>query len=259
MPPAVFLDLYGVLADSFTMEPAYNRRMAEIVARRFGGDVDRWREIQLASFAWYQAEGRKLDARPGPEREGDRWVDAVAAMNAGQIEWMFRSAGLPVPADAARLADELEAETVRGIDALYPDVEPILHALRDAGFRVFLSTNANRSNAESALIGGGVRDLFDGLVMLETAKAKKDRPYYWERAFELAGASPRESVVLDDEPRYLATVSEFGARCVQVSRPPRAGREPHPIDPLVDLRRQRGPGGFPVIDSLAALPALLRD
>src|SRR3990172_6953956 len=90
-PPmaAIFLDLYGVLADSMRMNAEYNRRMSEICVRRFGGTFERWRAIQEASFAWYQQEGAKLDARPGPEREGARWVEAVAALNAGQIEWMF--------------------------------------------------------------------------------------------------------------------------------------------------------------------------
>ena len=238
----VFLDLYGVLADSRVMDRAYNERMAAILRSRFGGSLDGWRALQQASYEWYKNEGAKLDARPGPEREGDAWVEAVAAMNAAQLAWMFRRAGLEVPADAARFAEDLEAETVRGIDALYADAIPALRGLKRAGHGLFLSTNANRANAESALVGGGVRDLFDGLAMLETARAKKDRPYYWRRAFELAGADATQAVVVDDEARYLDAAAGYGARCVQLIRPGRA----------------REPGRFPVIDSLAALEGVLR-
>jgi HAD superfamily hydrolase (TIGR01509 family) len=237
----VFLDLYGVLADGKVMDRAYNERMAEILHRRYGGALASWREIQLASYAWYQGEGAKLDARPGHEREGDAWVEAVRRMNADQVRWMFDRAGFPMPPDPVRFAEDLEAETVRGIDALFPDVRPALAAMRASGHRLCLSTNANRSNAESALIGGGVRDLFDGLAMLETARAKKDRPYYWRRAFELVHAEPADAWVVDDVARFLAPASDLGARCVQLVRP--------------GMAREHGP--HPVIDSLAALPGLL--
>src|SRR3990170_4009532 len=238
---AIFLDLYGVLADGKLMDRRYNERMADILWRRYGGEVVAWRTLQAASFEWYQAEGAKLDARPGEEREGDAWVEAVQRMNAEQVRWMFDRAGLPMPPSPVEFAEDLEAETVRGIDALYPDARPALAALRDMGHRLYLSTNANRSNAESALVGGGVRDLFDGLAMLETARAKKDREYYWRRAFDIAGARAAETVAVDDVTRFLEPAAALGARCVQLIRPGR------PVTP----------GRFPVIDSLAALPGLL--
>src|SRR3989304_2973105 len=144
----IFLDLYGVLADSGKMESLYNERMAAILHRRHGGSLETWRRLQDESYVWYQAEGRKLDERPG-----------------GALEAGPRREPAPLP----------------------PAPRPALHALVTQGHRLLLSTNANRANAESALIGGGVRDLFDGLAMLETARAKKDRPYYWRRAFALAG------------------------------------------------------------------------
>ena len=243
MPNAVFLDLYGVLADTRVMEPRYNERMAAILHRRYGGSLERWRALQLRSYEFYQGEGRKLDARPGTKREGDAWVEAVQRMNADQVRWMFERAGLAVPDDPVRYSDDLEAETVLGVDALYPDARPALTALKAAGHRLFLSTNANRSNAESALIGGGVRDSFVGLAMLETVKAKKDRPYYWRRAFELAAVRPDEAVVVDDVARFLVPAAELGARCIQVLR----SDHTHTKEGL-----------WPVIDSLAALPDFVR-
>lgn len=239
---AIFVDLYGVIADSEVMNRRYNERMSNILWRRYGGSLDAWLRLQRASFEWYQAEGAKLDARPGPEREGDAWVEAVQRMNADQVRWMFERVGLAMPPDPLRFSEDLEAETVRGIDALYPDTRPALAALKAGGHRLYLSTNANRSNAESALIGGGVRDWFDGLAMLETARAKKDRPSYWRRAFELAATRPEDAVVVDDVARFLMPAADAGARCIQILRPDRA-------------RLERGP--FHVIASLAALPGLV--
>src|SRR3989449_6997385 len=233
----VFLDLYGVLVDGRVMEAAYSERMAAIFHREFGGDLATWRRVQEESYVRYQAQGAALDRRDGRDREGEPWVRAVWDINADQVRFVLNRMGVSVPPDLLPYAERVEEETVRGIDAIFPDVRPALDALRAAGHRLFLSTNANRSNAESALIGGGIRDAFDGLAMLETARAKKDRAHYWRRALELAAT--RESVVVvDDEARYLVPPGEMGARCVQVIRP----------------GRPRGRGAFPVIDSLAALP-----
>jgi len=237
----LFLDLYGVLADSRVMEKAYNERMAAILHRRFGGSLDVWRELQLKSFEWSQGEGLKLDARPGPEREGEAWVQAVWRLNADQIAWIFSRAGIPLPLDAARYSMQLEEETVREIDALFPEVRPMIFRMKSDGHRIFLSTNATRSNGESALIGGGVRDSFDGVVCLENAKAKKDRPYYWRSAFEIAGVRAEDAVCVDDVSRFLEPAAELGARCVQLVR-----REP-------PRNQQR----FPVLSSLEALSAWL--
>ncbi|HEV8594769.1 MAG TPA: HAD family hydrolase [Thermoplasmata archaeon] len=241
MSRAIFLDLYGVLADSRVMERAYNERMAAILQRRHGGTLEEWRRLQLASYEWYLGEGSKLDGRPGPEREGDAWVEAVQRMNAGQILWMFDRSGRPPPEDPLRYSEDLETETVRGIDALFEDVHAGLRALKSAGHRLFLSTNANRSNAESALIGGGIRELFDGLLMLETARAKKDRPYYWRRAFEVASVRPEDTVVVDDVARFLEPASSLGARCIQLVRDGGAGTV------------QR----FPVVTTFAAIPPMI--
>lgn len=238
----VFLDLYGVLVDSALMERAYNERMAAILQRRFGGDLEAWRRSQAESYVWYQQRGAELDRRDGADREGDAWVEAVADLNASQLENVLQRMGVGVPAHLRNLSEAIEEETVLRIDATYPDAGPALAALREDGHRLFLSTNANRANAESALIGGGIREYFDGLLMLETARAKKDRPYYWRRAFEHAGTSPAEAVVVDDHGPFLSVAEDLGARPIQLIRP--------------TLRRQRGRG--PVIESLAELPPMLR-
>lgn len=117
----------------------------------------------------------------------------------------------------------------------------MLPRLKSGGHRLFLSTNATRSNGESALRGGGVRGSFDGIVCLENAKAKKDRPSYWRRAFEIAGVLPAEAVCVDDVQRYLEPADGLGARCVRFLR----GTPPRSLQP------------FPVLTSLEALSAWL--
>lgn len=237
----LFLDLYGVLADSTAMQAAYNARMAAILQSRYGGSIDAWRGFQQRSYERYLEAGLKLDARPAPQREGDAWVEAVRQLDIEQVRWVLSRAGVPLPDDAPGYSTQLEEETVREIDAMFEDVRPMLPTLRAAGHRLFLSTNATRSNAEPALVGGGVRDLFEGIVCLENAKAKKDRPAYWRHAFEIARVLPEEAVCVDDVSQYLLPAEELGARCVEFRR-----RDP-----------PRNVQHFPILTSLGGLAAYL--
>lgn len=237
MSCCVFLDLYGVLVDSRVMGAHYRRRMAEILDRRYGGGLVKWEKIHDDAWAWYTQEGARLDAMPPEGREGDAWIEATNGLEERWVQRVFELAGLPPPEDRVRFSRELESEIVRGIDALYPDVRPTLERIKAQGHRLFLSTNASRSNGENALVGGGIRDLFDGLVLLEVARAKKDRPFYWQRAFEVAAVRPNEAVIVDDVASYLRPAAELGARCIQLIR---TGAE-----------RKRGP--WPIIETLEAL------
>ena len=156
--------------------------------------------------------------------------------------YVLERMGHAMPEDLPRFAEALEEATVSSVDATFPDVKPALAALKEQGHRLFLSTNANRSNAESALFGGGIREFFDGLLMLETARAKKDRPYYWRRAFEHAATDPAQAVVVDDVPKFLAPPAMMGATCFHLVR---SGESP-------------GLSSFPVIGSLDSLCARIR-
>jgi len=244
MTSAVFLDLYRVLADPGLMEKHYRERFASILRRDFGIPLPKGRLIHDGTYAWYTNEGARLDSLQGDMREGEEWVRAVQRMEAEHMRLAFEMAGIPPPSNLNNFWVKFETEIVSGIDALYADVPPALRELKAGGHRIFLSTNATRSNAESALVGGGVRDMFDGLVLLENAKAKKDRPHYWRRALNIMSVRPTEPfVVVDDIPAYLAAVSKMGARCFQMVRPEYTGMKI---------------GTYPIITSLTELPTLLR-
>jgi len=243
MPYSLFLDLYGVLADSGLMTYHYRQRMARILSERYGGSYEHWLEIHDEGLELLETEGEKLDSLPDEMREGDAWVRAVGDMEAENFVHMLKLAGLPPPRNPLKVMREVETEVVSEVNALYPDVVPTLRRLKREGHRLYLSTNVSRSNGESALIGGGIRDMFDDVILLEVGRAKKNRPYYWERAFGVAGVTPSESIVVDDVATYLAPPAELGARCIQMIRPDRA------------LNKR---GRFPIIDSLEKLPPYLK-
>ena len=244
MPLVVFLDLYRVLADPDEMTRQYRHRMVEILNRDYGVPIERGLKVHDDAFAQYEYEGRLLDQNHDEIGDGDRWVKAVNDMDADHTARIFEMIGLPPPKDRYLFAAKFEEEIVRGANALYPDVKPSLKRLKADGYRIYLTTNASRSNGESALVGGGIRDMFDGVVVMEIAKSKKDRPHYWKSTFHYTKVNPEDAVVVDDISKYLDLAGNMGARCYQMIR-----RE-------VAHKVKKGP--WPVIESLAVLPGILK-
>jgi len=240
---AVFLDLYRVLADPDWMKEQYRRRMADILERRYGIPFERGLQIHDESYDLYTQEGERLDANHTSIGHGEKWVEAIQNLEANNIRRIFAMAGLPPPDDSIRFAPQLEGEIVLGADAVYQDVRPVLREMKAEGHRIYMSTNATRSNAESALIGGGIRDMFDDIIVMEVAESKKDSPHYWHRAFEVTGIRPEEAVVVDDVSSYLDIAGQMGVRGIQIIRLEYPG-----------LTR----GRWPIIESLTELPPLLR-
>ncbi len=244
MPLAVFLDLYRVLADPGEMTRQYRQRMVKILKRDYGVPIERGLQVHDEAFAQYEREGELLDRNHDEVGDGDRWVKAVNDMDANHTARILEMIGQPPPKDIYLFAARFEEEIVRGADALYPDVKPSLKMLKADGHRIYLTTNASRSNGESALFGGGIRDMFEDVIVMEIAKSKKDRPYYWKATFEFTGVEPKEVVIIDDVARYLKPAADMGARCYQMIRP--------------EFTEVIEKGRWSVINSLAVLPPLMK-
>ncbi|TLZ55718.1 MAG: hypothetical protein E6K17_05170, partial [Methanobacteriota archaeon] len=112
----VFLDLWGVLADSRKMTPAYRQRAAEILWSRHGGSIEAWLRAHDVALAWYE----RHMADPTTWEHGS-WVDVVTRADAENITRMFREAGIPPPPDLHRLSVALDLDVMSVIDAAFPD------------------------------------------------------------------------------------------------------------------------------------------
>lgn len=243
MPFAIFLDLYRVLADPEEMNRQFRQRMAEILYRDYGVPEDRGLLIHDEAFEWYLREGKKLDAMHNIIGDGDAWEKVVRELDEKHICLVFKTISKDPPQNASKFAKDFEREIVQGTDTIYPDVCEVLKILKDRGHRIIMSTNATSHNGEAALVGAGIRDLFNDVITLDVTKSKKDRQHYWKRAFEVTGIKLTEAVVVDDIVEYLTPAAAMGVKCIQMIRPK-----------FVHLLK-RGP--FPVIESLTSLPPLL--
>jgi HAD superfamily hydrolase (TIGR01509 family) len=237
----VFLDLWGVLTDSRTMEAAYRQRLAEILSARHGGTVEAWLRAHDVSYAWYSAH---MDA---PETwEGGTWLEVVDRAGGESIERMFREAGLPPPSGPRAFANAIEFEAMKDIDAAFPDARPAVRRLKASGDRVFLSTAATEANARGALTGARLLELFDGLVTGETQNALKSDPAYWRSIPARLGVEPRASIVVDDRGRYLEAAASVGFRCLLLDREERG--PPEGMPPFVEATLRNLVGLPPYVD-----------
>ncbi len=209
----VFLDLWGVLADSRKMTPAYRQRAAELLWSRHGGSIEGWLRAHDVALAWYEDHMRK------PETwEGGSWVDVVSRADAENIERMFREAGVSPPPNAHRLSVGLDLDVMSAIDAAFPDARSAISRLRKGRNRVFVSTNATESNARGALRGAKLLDELDGLFTGELLNAGKTDAAYWRGIVDRLHIDPKRSFVVDDRSEYLKGAALVGFRCLLMDR-----------------------------------------
>lgn len=233
----VFLDLWGVLADSRKMTPAYRQRAAELLWSRHGGSIEGWLRAHDVALAWYEDHMRK------PETwEGGSWVDVVSRADAENIERMFREAGVSPPPNAHRLSVGLDLDVMSAIDAAFPDARSAISRLRKGRNRVFVSTNATESNARGALRGAKLLDELDGLFTGELLNAGKTDAAYWRGIVDRLHIDPKRSFVVDDRTEYLKGAALVGFRCLLMDR---EGQHPPVTMPAYVSATLRNLAGLP--------------
>ena len=209
----VFLDLWGVLADSRRMTPAYRQRAAELLWSLHGGSIEGWLRAHDAALAWYEAHMKK------PETwERGSWIEVVTRADSENIARMFREAKVPPPSDPHRLSASLDLDVMSAIDAAFPDARSAIARLRKDRHRVFVSTNATESNARGALRGAKLLDELDGLFTGELLNAGKTDAAYWRGIVQRLQIDPKRSFVVDDRPEYLKAAALVGFRCLLLDR-----------------------------------------
>ncbi len=127
-------------------------------------------------------------------------------------------------------------------DCVPPDAPLTLQRLREAGFR--LAVVSNRTNPfDEYLVELGLRDLVDFILSAGEVNSWKPDPGVFERALELAGTQPEETLYVGDN--YYADV--IGAQ--------RAGIRPVLIDPRGIFPEAE----CPVIHTLSEMVDLVMD
>lgn len=234
----VLLDLWGVLADSRKMEPAYRRRIAELLSRRHGGSAGDWMRAHDVAAAWYSDHMRKEETW-----SQGTWREVVERADAENLVRMFREMGITPPQNPLSAERSFEVEVMSAIDAAFPDARPAVSRLNRAGHRLCVSTNATESNARGSLQGARLLMEFHDIFTGERLNAGKTTPEYWRGVQEALALDLAHAVVVDDRLDYLEAAASVGIRALLLDRT--GAHRPEAMPRFVEATLQ----------NLAALPA----
>lgn len=231
----VFLDLWGVLLDSDTMQKEYGRRLARYMQERFGGDEERW--VDAHNVAWTQCvrevESTDWGAHP--------WASTVAQLDAHFAVRILERMGVPWrPPDPVAFSRELDLRVMSTIDACFLDARPAIDELKNAGHKVYAATQASTSNARGSLAGAGLLNSLEGLFTGSSQDASKARREYWDRILSTLAVPARTCVLVDDRMDYLGAAASAGFLCLLLDREGLYENEPVPPFIRATLRNLAG-------------------
>ena len=100
---------------------------------------------------------------------------------------------------------------------LYADTAPALQALRQAGYRLGLLSNAYPSLID-ALTSLDILDYFDVQVVSAFEGCEKPDPAIYHAALRLAGVAPEQALFVDDLPENIEAANAVGMVGVLIDR-----------------------------------------
>lgn len=142
--------------------------------------------------------------------------------NAGSLNWYcldFWSAELNLP------IRELKLETADLI-ALRPDADVFLAAIRDAGKRVVLITNAHRDSLSVKLERVALAPYFERLISSHDYGFPKEDPQFWSALQADINFDPARSLFIDDTLAILRSAQSFGVAHLLAVRQPDSRKGP---------------------------------
>jgi len=151
--------------------------------------------------------------------------------NAGQLKWYcldFWSAELKIP------VRELKLETADLI-ALRPDADTFLAAIKNAGKRVILITNAHRDSLSLKLERIELAPYFERLISSHDYGFPKESPQFWDALHADIGFDPARSLFIDDTLPILRSARDYGVRHLLAVKQPDSKKGPKDTEEFAAL------------------------
>ncbi|MBZ0286389.1 MAG: hypothetical protein K8I30_02155, partial [Anaerolineae bacterium] len=126
----IFFNLPGTLVDGARLRSGYAEQLGLLMAERFGGNPDLWIGARLHILKDWDSYFADLNF-DGDDGVNDLWEGELRVTRA-----LFRLTGIPEPdgPTLAALSRELPYQVSRHCDVLFPDSQPVIQALHQAGY-----------------------------------------------------------------------------------------------------------------------------
>ena len=155
--------------------------------------------------------------------------------NAGQLQWYcldFWSTELKIP------VRELKLETADLI-ALRPDADTFLAAIKQAGKRVILITNAHRDSLSLKMERIELAPYFERLISSHDYGYPKESPQFWDALQTDIGFEPGRSLFIDDTLPILRSARDFGVGHLLAVKQPDSKKGPKDTEEFAALEDYR--------------------
>ena len=206
-------------------------------------------DLRFDNFFWQEFVPRRYSEAKGIglAQAHEELVPRFAAKR-GTLEWYcldFWSRELGI--DIVRLKEEVDEY----IDFL-PDIPEFLVAVRQAGRRLVLVTNAHRDTLAVKIRRTGLGSFFDAMFTSHEIGVPKEDPAFWKRLQQWEPFVAERTVLVDDSLPVLRSAHAYGIGRIVAIRRPDSSRPPtriddfHAVDALPDLgppRRRDGDEG----------------
>ena len=141
---------------------------------------------------------------------------------AGTLEWYsveFWETELEL--DIMKLKEE-----VAHLIAVHPHVVAFLEAMRGAGKRVAIATNAHHKSLTLKMARTGLQPHFDAMITSHELGLAKEDPGFWRRLQQIFPFDPARSLLVDDSLPVLDSAKTYGIRHLVSIRQPDTQKPP---------------------------------
>ncbi|RAS27744.1 MULTISPECIES: GMP/IMP nucleotidase [unclassified Pseudomonas] len=155
--------------------------------------------------------------------------------NAGTLNWYcldFWSRELKLP------VHELTRE-IANLIALRPDADTFLAAIREAGKRVVMITNAHRDSLSLKLERVELAPYFERLISSHDYGFPKENPQFWDALQADIGFDPQRSLFIDDTLAILRSARRFGVGHLLAVRQPDSKAQPRDTEEFAAVEDYR--------------------
>lgn len=154
----------------------------------------------------------------GIENLGDHIYNTVG-MNAARRKVYFQKAlseDFPFEEFTAQTRKRFrEIVDSEGLE-MKPGAEELIRFLKGKGYRLAVATSSSRAHATKLLKESGIYDCFDGMVFGDMVSHSKPDPEIYQKACDVIGVRPEESIAFEDAPSGVRSASAAGLKVVVV-------------------------------------------
>jgi HAD superfamily hydrolase (TIGR01509 family) len=167
-----------------------------------------------AHFAAWQ----KLFAERGETITREQFEETFGMSNTPILKrWVGEDAPAELIAELARRKEELFRQEVEGQVRILPGVRAWLEQGRERGYRQVIASSGPMANIVAIVSALDIGDYFDALVSGAFLPNSKPSPAIFLQAAGAAGATPDQSLVIEDGTVGVEAARRAGMRCVAVT------------------------------------------